>query len=156
VGLNRKGMKNKINSKDPISQLSLWYIKNKYFCGQCLDFSFQPTNNAHYIHMSFCTQQHCYVSLKTYTLSGFEPGSSCSWGGCVVHCATQPGHVLMILVVIIINITSPYRTSITWSICLRNTPKFIIAKYVINVIHLNGTGKVISLEHTNRLLNLYN
>jgi hypothetical protein len=25
---------------------------------------------------SFYTQQYCYVSLKTYTLAGFEPGSS--------------------------------------------------------------------------------
>jgi hypothetical protein len=30
------------------------------------------------------------VSLKPYALVGFEPGSSCSWGGCDVHCATPP------------------------------------------------------------------
>jgi hypothetical protein len=43
---------------------------------------------------SFYTQQHCYVSpKKPYTLVGFEPGSSCSWGGCDVHCATPPGQV---------------------------------------------------------------
>jgi hypothetical protein len=34
------------------------------------------------------TQQHSYVSLKkTYILAGFEPGSSCSWGGSVDRCA---------------------------------------------------------------------
>jgi hypothetical protein len=38
----------------------------------------------------FYTHQHCYDSLKPYTLAGFEPGSSCSWGGCDVHCATPP------------------------------------------------------------------
>jgi hypothetical protein len=40
---------------------------------------------------SFYTQQRCYVSLKT--LAGFEPGSSRSWGGCDVHCATRPGQI---------------------------------------------------------------
>jgi hypothetical protein len=29
--------------------------------------------------------------LKPYTPAGFEPGSSRSWGGCDVHCATPPG-----------------------------------------------------------------
>jgi hypothetical protein len=40
---------------------------------------------------SFYTQQHCYVSLKLYTLAGFEPGSSHCLGGCDVHCAQPPG-----------------------------------------------------------------
>jgi hypothetical protein len=38
---------------------------------------------------SFYTHRHCYVSLKPYTLAGFELGSS--WGGCDFHCATPPG-----------------------------------------------------------------
>jgi hypothetical protein len=40
---------------------------------------------------SFYTQQPFYVTLKPYTMAGFKPGSSCSWGGCDAHCATPPG-----------------------------------------------------------------
>jgi hypothetical protein len=42
----------------------------------------------------FYTHQHCYVfPKKPNTLAGFKPGSSHSWGGRDVHCATPPGQV---------------------------------------------------------------
>jgi hypothetical protein len=64
----------------------------KYFCGKCLYFSFLHTNNAYQVIIYVHTQLHCYVSLQTLYPAGFKYVSSCSWGGCDVHCATPPGH----------------------------------------------------------------
>jgi hypothetical protein len=65
------------------SQMRLTVFYFYFFCGQ------SHTQTMHI--KSFFTQQHCYVSLKPFTLAGFEPGSSCSWGRCDVLCAMPPG-----------------------------------------------------------------
>jgi hypothetical protein len=57
-----------------------------FFC-QSLYFSFSTHKQCIFSHS---TQQRCYVSLKPYSLVGFKPESSCSWGGCDAHCATPP------------------------------------------------------------------
>jgi hypothetical protein len=72
----------------PISNiLNAFVVQNKFkqiFCGQSLYLSFSTHKQC--IFKSFYTQQHCCVSLKPYTLTGFEPVSSYSWGGCDVQC----------------------------------------------------------------------
>jgi hypothetical protein len=71
------------------SNLARVEVLIKYFlkqiCGQSLYLSFSTYKQFILSHFRY-TQQLCYVSLKPYTLAGFEPGSSCSW--CDVHCAT--------------------------------------------------------------------
>jgi hypothetical protein len=45
---------------------------------------FQRTNNA-YLVIIYTTALLCFPKNLTYTLAGFEPGTSCSRGGCDVH-----------------------------------------------------------------------
>jgi hypothetical protein len=62
-----------------------------HFCGRCLYFSFSTHKQfvlSHLIHQSTAM-----FPQIPYTLAGFEPVSSCSWGRCNVHCATPPGPV---------------------------------------------------------------
>jgi hypothetical protein len=60
-----------------------------YFCSQRLHFSFSTHKQSILSHFIQKTALLCFP--KPYTLAGFEPGSSCSWGGCDAHCATPPG-----------------------------------------------------------------
>jgi hypothetical protein len=64
-------------------------LKN-IFCGQCLSLSFQHTNNAYKV-ILYTTALLCFPKNLTYTLAGFEPVPSRSWGGCDVHCTTPLG-----------------------------------------------------------------
>jgi hypothetical protein len=64
---------------------------SKYFCGHCLHFSFKHTNNEYIL-----SQEYVHNSIAMSYLKILHPGGTktrvfCSWGGCVVHCATQPG-----------------------------------------------------------------